>query len=95
MVAISSCTDRPPGHALAIREAPLRGVEPPAPAAARQREETTGDAPHINARLFTPFVAQVIAQMDGEEPPDPQAAAAAYMRATETRFEPLDILPPA
>ncbi|HEY5607880.1 MAG TPA: hypothetical protein VIM38_06045 [Alphaproteobacteria bacterium] len=74
-------------------DAPVRKTEPPARLPAQYREPSE-DAPYLSAQIFTPFVAQVLAQFDAAAPTDPQEAAAAYRRTTEVQFAPADILPP-
>jgi hypothetical protein len=75
-------------------DAPLRGVDPTA-AAARQRYAPR-TAPHLSARLVTPFVAQLIGQIDAvREPAAARDVAFAYQRVSEPAFLPIDLVPPA
>ena len=74
-------------------DAPVRKAEP-APQVPAHYREACEDAPYLSAQIFTPFVAQVLAQFDAATPTDPREAAAAYRRTTEVQFAPVDILPP-
>ena len=74
-------------------DAPVRPAQPPARLPAQYRHASE-DAPYLSAQIFTPFVAQALAQFDAATPTDPQEAAAAYRRTTEVQFAPADILPP-
>jgi hypothetical protein len=74
-------------------DAPVRKAEPPTPVASHYRDASE-DATYASSQFLAPFVAQVLAQFDAATPADPQEAAAAYRRATEIQFEPVDILPP-
>jgi hypothetical protein len=74
-------------------DAPVREAAPPARVPAHYRDASE-DAPYRSAQIYTPFVAQVLAQFDADTPTDPQEAAAAYRRTTEVQFAPIDILPP-
>ena len=97
MVAIYSSTTVDPGstrQAWSTPDSAVRKAEPPARPRAQYRE-TSEDAPYLSAQIFTPFVAQALAQFDAADPPpDPREAAAAYRRTTDVQFAPADILPP-
>jgi hypothetical protein len=96
MVAVYSITARDSGaaHRAGAPDRTIRGPEPATPASPRRRHDAD-EAPHLRSRIFTPFVAQVLAQTGAvSEPADPRAAVAAYTRSAEPRFERLDLVPP-
>lgn len=92
MVAVYSSTARDASAARDTRDAPVRAPEPPAPIL-RRRASDAERAQYLTARMATPFVAQVLAQIDGApESADPRDAAAAYVRAGAGGFAPLDLV---
>lgn len=95
MVAVYSSTSYEPGATRPrrdARDAPVRAPEPPAPIL-RRRASDAERAQYLTARMVTPFIAQVLAQLDGEpEPADPRDAAAAYLRAGAAGVAPLDLV---